>query len=332
MVDITNVIKGNSRQINMDKLADLCRKKNVSDHFKMSKEDFFDLSNSNQRQLTSKFYFDNVDNQPSIDESISDIIKNSDGVNWTKIIDNENNRTQMSISTEKMQDEKKPKSTTMWKNDRFFQGDCGNFKLEKVNLPKNALFYVNQGYLSYKDSKKCYYNDIYAIAQIMPLAHQPKDVDSYKSREDEVKILWSLYDRENGKFWGIEYCVGLMTVRDDPDEQFFDYGYVNVDSKNLYCTVKTKIPSSFKATCFGSLKNQFDGGVFTEQDHSEVFFYLPSTVDRSEEINKYMTCVHLKPFSVSIRELGEDFNPAQSLDRAQVVNFMKKVAERSSQN
>ena len=238
----------------------------------------------------------------------------------------------MSISTEKKSSEKKPKSTSMWKNDRFFQGDCGNFKLEKVNLPENTLFYVNQGYLSYKDSKKCYYNDICVIAQIILLAQQPKDVDSYECREDEVKILRTLYDRESGKILGIKYCVGLITVRDEPNEQFFDYGDVNNDSKNLYCTVKNKIPSSFKATCFGFLKNQFDGRVFMEQDHSEVFLYLPSTVDRSEDINKYMTSVHLKPFNVSIKELGEDFDPAQSFDRASVVKFMKKVAERSSQN
>ena len=166
----------------------------------------------------------------------------------------------------------------------------------------------------------------------MLLAQQPKDVDSYECREDEVKILRTLYDLESGKFLGLKYSVGLITVRDDPEEQFFDYGYVNNDSKNLYCTVKNKIPSSFKQTFFGFLKNQFEGGVFMEQDHSGVFFYLPSTVDRSEEINKYMTSVHLKPFNVSIRELGGDFNLAQSLDRASVVKFMKKVAKRSSQN
>ena len=93
MADILNLIKGNLRQINMEKLVDLCCKKNVWD--------------SNQRQLTSKFYFDNVDNQPSIDESISNIIENSDGVNQTKIFDNGNNRTEMSISTEKKAERKK---------------------------------------------------------------------------------------------------------------------------------------------------------------------------------------------------------------------------------
>ena len=131
-----------------------------------------------------------------------------------------------------------------------------------------------------------------------------------------------LYDGDSGKFLGLEYCIALITVKDDPDEQFFDYGYLKSESKNLYCTVKNKIPSSFKATCFGFLKNQFEGEVLIEQDRSEVFFYLPSTIDRCEEINKYMTSVHLRPFNVRITDLGEDFNPAQSFDRASAVNFI----------
>ena len=58
-------------------------------------------------------------------------------------------------------------------------------------MPENTLFYVNQGYQSYKDNKKVYYNDIFTIAQIMPLAHQPKDIESYVLNDDEVKILRS---------------------------------------------------------------------------------------------------------------------------------------------
>ena len=279
MADILDVIKGNSQKINLDKLADLCSKKNVWDHFKMNKNDFFDLSDAKQRQLTSKFYFDHVNNQPSTDESISDIIKNYDGLNLTKVFDYGNNRTEMSISTEKKQYQNKPKSTTIWENDGFFQGECSNFNLEKANMPENTLFYVNQGHLSYKDSKKCYYNDIYIIDQKMPLAHRPKDVESYECRHDEVEILRTLYDQDTGKFLGLKYCIAMITVRDNPDEQFFDYGYSKSESKSLYCGVRNKIPSSFKATCFGFLKNQFEGGVFNEQDHSKVFFFLPFTVD-----------------------------------------------------
>ena len=114
---------------------------------------------------------------------------------------------------------------------------------------------MNQGYLTYKDSKKCYYNDIYIVAQIMPLAHQPKDIDSYDCKEDEVKILRTIYDLETGKFLGLEYCIALITVKNDPNEQFFDKGYVKSYSKVLYSTKKSKIPRGFKATSFGFLKN-----------------------------------------------------------------------------
>ena len=166
----------------------------------------------------------------------------------------------------------------------------------------------------------------------MPLAHQPKDIASYDCKDDEVKILQAKYDRATGKFLGIEYCVALITVRNDPEEQFFDYGYVKANSKMLYSTKKSKIPSSFKATAFRTHKNQYEGWVFLEQDFSKIFFYLPSTVDRYEEINKYLTSVYLKPYHVDISDLGEGFNPAISFDREPVVKCMKKIAEQSSQN
>ena len=102
--------------------------------------------------------------------------------------------------------------------------------------------------------------------------------------------------------------------------------------KIQYSTKKVKIPSSFKATCFGVYKNQFVGGVFFEEKFSKLFFYLLSTIDRCEEINKYLTSVYLKPFHVNISEVGEHFNPVLSFDRAAVVSYMKKVAEQSSQS
>ena len=100
----------------------------------------------------------------------------------------------------------------MWSNDGFFQGKCSNINLEKANMPENTIFYVNQGYRTYKDGKKCYYNDIYIVAQTMPLTHQPKDIESYECKDNKVKILRALYNPENGKFLGIEYCVALITV------------------------------------------------------------------------------------------------------------------------
>ena len=192
---------------------------------------------------------------------------------------------------------------------------------------------MNQGYQSYKDNKKVYYNDIFIIAQIMPLAHQPKDIESYVLNDDEVKILRSRYDPVSGEFLGTEYCIAVITVRNDPEEQFFDYGYSKDNSKTLYSTRKVKIPSSFKSTVFGIYKNEYEGGAFSEELCSRIFFYLPSTVDRNQKIMKHLTSVYLKPFNVNHEAIGENFDLASNdFDRGSVISYMKKVAEQSSQN
>ena len=193
----------------------------------------------------------------------------------------------------------------MWKNHGFFGTESCDFSIEKANMLENTLFYVNQGYQPYKDDRKLYHNDLYIIAQIIPLSIQPKNIESYEFKDDEVKILRIRYDPISSKFLGIEYCVGLITVKNDPEEHFFNYGCNKYNSKMLYSTKKLKIPSCFKGTIFGVHKMQYDGGAFSEESFSKILFYLPSTVDRSEKIKKY---------------------------RAAVVSYMKKVAEQSSQN
>lgn len=166
----------------------------------------------------------------------------------------------------------------------------------------------------------------------MPLSQQPKEIESYVLNDNEVKILRPRYDPISGEFLGIEYCVALVTVRNDPEEQFFDYGYNKENSKVLYSTRKLKVPSSYKTTIFGQHKMQYEGGAFEEQKFSKLFFYLPSTVDRNEKINKHLTSVHLKPFHVDPAVFGEKFNPADpNFDRAAVVSYMTKVAQQSSQ-
>ena len=179
----------------------------------------------------------------------------------TKITENDGVRTEMFLLTNPSE-KKKSKSVSMWKDFGFLGSEICEFNIEKVNMPENTLFYVNQGYQCYKDNKKVCYNDIFIIAQIMPLVHQPKDIESYELNDDEVKILRSRYDPVSGEFLGIEYCIGVITVRNDPDEQFFDHGYSKDNSKTLYLTKKVKIPNSFKSTVFGIYKNEYEGVLF----------------------------------------------------------------------
>ena len=205
-------------------------------------------------------------------------------------------------------------------------GPTAFFSWRMQFLPEITVFYVNQGYRAMKDRKKCYYNDLYIIGQIMPLAQQPDDVELYQCAPNKLKILRALYDLQTGKFWGVKQCVALITVRDDKNEQFFDYGYNEKNDSTRLCSIqKTKIPSSFRSTCFSILKNQFEAGALEEKDFSDVFFYLPSTVVRSEDINKYMAMVHLRPIVVNVKDFRANFNPAEHFDREIVVSVMKKI-------
>ena len=132
---------------------------------------------------------------------------------------------------------------------------------------------------------------------------------------------------------GIENCLALITIRNDPQEQFFNYGYNKENDKVLYSTRKLKIPNSVKTTIFGQHRMQYEGGVFDGEKHSNIYFYLPSTVDRNEKINKYLHSVHLKPFAVNPADIAQGFNPTDpNLKRSAVVEYMKRVVLQNSQN
>ena len=92
----------------------------------------------------------------------------------------------------------------------------------------------------------------------MPLAQQPKDIESNVPRENEVNILRPRYNIITDEFLGIEYCIALITVRNDVDEQLFYYVYNKDNSKLMFSTKKLKIPSSFKSTIFGQHRMRYE--------------------------------------------------------------------------
>ena len=135
---------------------------------------------------------------------------------------------------------------------------------------------MNQAYTTTKDGKKYHYNDLNVIGQLMPLAPQaqPDDIDTYICAHNEVKIFRALYDLKTGKFQGIKQCVAALTVRGDDNAQFFDYGYDEKnDTTRLYSVQKTKIPSSFRSTCFTFLKDKIESNSL-RGDFSDMFFFL----------------------------------------------------------
>ena len=69
------------------------------------------------------------------------------------------------------------------------------------------------------------------------------------------------------------------------------------------------MPYHFKTTMFNKHKTQYEAGAF-DTDSSNTFFFLLSTVDRIEKINKHLGSVNLRAVDINKNDFGENFNPA----------------------
>ena len=72
-----------------------------------------------------------------------------------------------------------------------------------------------------------------------------------------------------------------------------------------------KTPNSFNTTIFNRYRIQYEFGAYSETGFSKVFFFLPCTVDRVEEINQYLGSVNLSAIDIDISDFGENFNPSK---------------------
>ena len=198
----------------------------------------------------------------------------------------------------------------IWKEDGFFNDVKAQLNLEKVNIPENCLFYVNQGFLStVKSGEIAMYLHNFIIGQLIIAANQPKDIDNYVCLKNEVKLLCCVYDIETGNFKGIREQLAFIVLRGDVDETFLSYGFDKLKSKLLYSFSKQQIPNAFVSVAF---KNHFDeimNGDRTESS-SSLFYFLPSVSDRKEEMNQHKNNVSLFPIDITL-----DFIESFSVER-----------------
>ena len=108
-------------------------------------------------------------------------------------------------------------------------------------------------------------------------------IKNYKLKDREVKYIPPKYNPETGEFLGIYETIGFLVVRGDPFEVFLNYGY---DQKFCIQPLAKKILSCFCGTMFNRHKQLVESGRMN-LEMSQLFFYLPSITDRSEEINQY---------------------------------------------
>ena len=98
-------------------------------------------------------------------------------------------------------------------------------------------------------------------------------------------MLVPLYNTENWYFKGLNKWLGYITIRGDPDEQFYFYGFNEEKSKILCASIKQPLPNIFQSTAFKK-HVPFLIDARGSESSSKMFFSLPSTTDRKEKISR----------------------------------------------
>ena len=237
----------------------------------------------------------------------------------------------------------KRSTTDVWKEYRYFKQQPCDYGLDKENLPKNSIIYLNQGYQSYKYNKKIYYGDYFLVGQINECLNPPEDFENYELGEREVKMFHPRYDAITGKLKSLSETLGYIMVCGDTDEHFLDYGFSKQNSKILYSVHKKRMPSSFSGTFFNRNGIQCESESL-QTNHSHIYFFLSSTTDRIEEINRHMGSVNLLPIDISEDSFEVEGsiqfdtskldyeNPEKEKMSEAVVKMLRKVKELSNTN
>ena len=131
----------------------------------------------------------------------------------------------------------------------FFGDQRSDTTVSKENFPENTLLYANQGVITnLKAGERAIYLDYVALAQILPVSVCPPNIGSYEFQQNEVLLLIPLYNTENGYFKGLKKWLGYITIRGDPDEQFYSYGFDEEKSRILCASMKQPLPNIFQGT------------------------------------------------------------------------------------
>ena len=256
--------------------------------------------------------------------------------------ENQKSRSQLMVS---IGENKDSNTENIWKKSGFFKDQRIDLTIPKANFLENTLCNVNQGTVSQVKDGEAIYLEYVILCQIMPLANPDPsiDLDNYEFKDNECLLYVPLYNTETGLFKGLGKRLGYISLRGDKKETFYSYGYDKERSKLLYCTMKQPLPNIFQCTSFKKHKDFLIQEKLNESNESSLFLFLPSTLDRKEDILQFKSSVNLHPIDALYDDLkamnnDKDFDPAQ-LDlpsRESILplfySYMKKIAETSNNN
>ena len=113
-----------------------------------------------------------------------------------------------------------------------------------------------------------------------------------------------MYDTEAGNFSGLTTKLAYIILKRDEDECFFNYGYNKEKTALLYLFCKEMIPNAVTATCFTKHLPEILNERRNNEEFSNLFYYLPSTTGRNEDINQFRGNVNLNPIDCSLEFLS----------------------------
>ena len=74
-----------------------------------------------------------------------------------------------------------------------------------ISKRENPLCYINQGYIfTVKGGELAIYNHIFLLGQLTVVANQPKDIETYECKKNEVKLIVCMYDQATGELLGLQ--------------------------------------------------------------------------------------------------------------------------------
>ena len=244
-------------------------------------------------------------------------------------------------------DDQSKGSENIWVQSGFFGNQRADLTIQKANFPELSLIYVNQAHVSLvKGGEKAIYCNFIILAQIMLLANVDPaiNLDTYVPKDNEVAIYTPMYNTITRLYHGLTKKLGFITLRGDAKERFFSYGYSKEKSTLLYCSMKSPLPNIFSSTAFRKHTQILLDQNELKVKQSELFFFLPATLDRKEDFLQWKDNVHLHPIDFSIDDLKAEMS-ITTLDPSMLENkferdslvpgfykFMKKIADLSNQN
>ena len=103
----------------------------------------------------------------------------------------------------------------------------------------------------------------------------------------------------------------------------------------LYSHYRRRIPNSISGTIFNHHRAMIGTGEI-DSESSNIYFFLPSVSDRSEDINIYLRNVSISPIDITQKQYkdwaGCSFNPAKLDLLAAVIQCLRHTNDISNSN